>query len=98
MKKKKIVLSKLCTKGQILTVQSICSLTFSQTTNFSLFQSFKFDENGRKLSKGVENTVGNGEIAWYEQFLLFPQCFKRLVSQGHQTVSLCVQEPCAADT
>ena len=35
----------------------------------------KFDENGRKLSKRVENTVGKGEIARYEQFLLFPQCF-----------------------
>ena len=32
---------------------------------------FKFDENGRKLSKQVENTVGKGEIALYEQFLLF---------------------------
>ena len=37
---------------------------------------FKFDENGRKLSKWVENTVGKGEIARYEQFLLFPQCFQ----------------------
>ena len=25
--------------------------------------------------KFVENTVGNGEIARYEQFLLFPHCF-----------------------
>ena len=33
---------------------------------------FKFDENGRQLSKQVENTVGKGEIARYEQFLLFP--------------------------
>ena len=24
----------------------------------------------------VENTVGKGEIAHYEQFLLFPQCFQ----------------------
>ena len=39
---------------------------------------FKFDENGRKFSKQVENTVGNGEIAHYEQFLLFPQCFLHL--------------------
>ena len=36
---------------------------------------FKFDENSRKLSKWVENTVGKGEIARDEQFLLFPQCF-----------------------
>ena len=38
---------------------------------------FKFDENGRKLSKQVENTVGKGEIARHEQFLLFPQCFQK---------------------
>ena len=27
--------------------------------------------------KRVENTVGKGEIACYEQFLLFPQCFQK---------------------
>ena len=37
----------------------------------------KFVESGRKLSKQVENTVGKGEIACYEQFLLFPQCFQK---------------------
>ena len=26
----------------------------------------------------VENIVGKGEIAHYEQFLLFPQCFQSL--------------------
>ena len=43
---------------------------------------FKFDENGRKLSKLVENTVGKGEIARYEQFLLFPQCFQKACFPG----------------
>ena len=43
---------------------------------------FKFDENARKLSKRVENTVGKGEIAHYEQFLLFPQCFQKACLQG----------------
>ena len=38
---------------------------------------FKFDDNGRKLSKRVENTVGKGEIARDEQFLLFPNCFQK---------------------
>ena len=38
---------------------------------------FTFDENGRRFSKRVENTVGKGEIARYEQFLLFPQCFQK---------------------
>ena len=61
-------------------------------TNFRLFQigkledfaddNFKFDENGRKLSKLVENTVGKGEIARYEQFLLFPQCFQKACFPG----------------
>ena len=36
---------------------------------------FRFHKNGRKFSKRVENTVGKGEIARYEQFLLFPWCF-----------------------
>ena len=47
-------------------------------TNYRLFQTqrlsrrhFKFDENGEKVSKRGENTVGKGEIAHYEQFLLF---------------------------
>ena len=38
---------------------------------------FKFNGNGRKLSKWIENAVGKGEIARYEQFLIFPQCFQR---------------------
>ena len=38
---------------------------------------FKFDENGRKFSERVENTVGKGEIARYKQFLLFQQCFQK---------------------
>ena len=38
---------------------------------------FNFDDKGWKLSKRVENTVGKGEIARYEQFLLFPLCFQK---------------------
>ena len=41
---------------------------------------FKFDENGKKFFKQVENTGGKGEIAHYEQFLLFPQCFQKTCS------------------
>ena len=37
----------------------------------------KFDENGRRFSKWVENTVGKEEIACYEHFLLFPQCLEK---------------------
>ena len=66
-------------------VQHSLILTFSHTTNIRLFQTekkfaddnFELDDNGRKFSKWVENTVGKGEIARYEQFLLFPQCFQK---------------------
>ena len=34
---------------------------------------FKVDENGGQHPEGVENAVGKGEIAPYEQFLLFPK-------------------------
>ena len=37
----------------------------------------------RTLSLQVENIEGKGEIAHFDQFLLFPQCF---------------QKTCAADT
>ena len=39
----------------------------------------KISEN---CSKRVENTVGKGEIARYEQFLLFPQCFQKACFPG----------------
>ena len=40
------------------------------------------DDRDDKLSKWVENTVGNGEIARNEQFLLFPQCFQKACGNG----------------
>ena len=33
--------------------------------------------------KRVENTVGKGEIARYEQFLLFPWCLSKDACCGH---------------
>ena len=33
---------------------------------------------GIQLSFSEKNIVGKGEIARYEQFLLFPQCFQKL--------------------
>ena len=69
--------------GEIVFHPFVFHLIISQTTNITLSKTkkkfvednFKFDENGRKFSKRVENTLGKGEIARYEQFLLFPQCF-----------------------
>ena len=37
----------------------------------------KFDEIEENSPILVENTVVKGEIARYEQFLLFPQCFSK---------------------
>ena len=58
-------------------------LTFSQTTNLDSSKlnkfadnNIRFDENGRNFLKWVENTVGKGEIACYEQFLI-SQCFQK---------------------
>ena len=48
----------------------------------------KFDENGRKLYKRVENTVGKGEIASYEQLLLSHSVFKGLAPQTHKNKGL----------
>ena len=38
---------------------------------------FKFYENGRKFSNRRKDTVVKGEIARYEQVLLFPRCFQK---------------------
>ena len=39
-----------------------------------------------RYPKQVENTVGKGEIARYEQFLLFPQCFQKACFPGASKV------------
>ena len=38
---------------------------------------FKFDKNGRKLSKWVENTVGKGEICSLQAISPFPTVFSK---------------------
>ena len=57
-------------------------LTLTQATNFRQSHTkrvcrrqFQIDENGRKFTPmWIENTIGKGEIARYEQLLL-SQCF-----------------------
>ena len=39
----------------------------------------------KEVFKWVENTVGKGEIARYEQFLLFSQCFLDLYCRHVKT-------------
>ena len=59
-------------------------LILSQTTNFALFKTervcrrqFSFSCEWQEVLQTVENTVGKGEIARDEQFLLFPLCFQK---------------------
>ena len=49
-------------------------LDFSKLKEFA-DDNFEFVESGKMFCKQIENTVGKGEIARYEQFLHFPQCF-----------------------
>ena len=63
-------------------------LTLSQMTNFRLFQTQSLQTtilNLMKIAesslKRVENTVGKGEMAHYEQFLLSRCVFKKLILQ-----------------
>ena len=71
--------SKICHLGRINPLPDNKILDWSKLKQIE-DDIFKFDENSRKFSKRVENTVGTvgkGEIARYEQFLLFPQCFQK---------------------
>ena len=57
------------------------------STNFRLFQTKKVCRQQcqiwRKWQKVIlEDTVEKGEIARYEQFLLFPQCFQKACFPG----------------
>ena len=87
---------------QILSIWEIpqfcrwAELTHYQMTNFRLLKlkefaddNFTFDENGRKSSKWVENTVGKRVLLVTSNFSFSHSVFKRLVSQGHQKASLC---------
>ena len=68
------------------------TLSLSQTTNkLKEFadDNFKFNKNGRKLSKQIENTAGKGEIARYEQFLLFP-VFSNVLYSRHVKTWACL--------
>ena len=51
---------------------------------------FKFNKNGKKFSKSVENTVGKGEIARYEQFLLFNAVFSIDLKCRHVKTRACL--------
>ena len=68
-------------KGLIIPLPDDKFLNWSKLKQ-SADDNFKFDENSIKFFKWVENSVGKGEIARYEQFLLFPQCFQKACFSG----------------
>ena len=65
------------------------SLDVSRLKEFA-DDSFEFDENGTKFSKRVEDTVGKGEIARYEQFLFFPAVFSKDLYCSHVKTMDCL--------
>ena len=48
----------------------------------------KFDENGRKFSKWIENTVGKKKLLITSNFFFALSVFKRLVLQTHKNQGL----------
>ena len=51
---------------------------------------FKFDENDRKFSKPVENTVGKGEIACLRAISPFPTVFSKTLYCTHVKTRACL--------
>ena len=76
-------------------IHVLCCLTCYYTTNFGLFQtaddSFKFDENGRKFSRQGRKRCGKGDVARYEQFLLFPLSFQKTCTADRRKQGLIVE-------
>ena len=64
-------------------------LDYSKLKEFS-DDNYEFHENGRKFSKWVENTVEKGEIARYEQFLLFSTVFSNDLYCRHVNTRACL--------
>ena len=50
---------------------------------------FNFRKIAVSSPERVENTVGKGEIARYEQFLLFPQSFQKKLYSRHVKTKTC---------
>ena len=72
-----------CCNDAYLQFCHLAKLTFSQTTNFRIFQTdrvsnkyFKFDENSRQFSKLVGMTVGKRRNCSLQAISPFPLCFQ----------------------
>ena len=63
------------------------TLDFSRLKEFA-DDNFRFDDNGRDFSKTGRKHCRKGEMACYEQLLLFASVFKRYVLQTGQKQGL----------
>ena len=71
-------------------IQRFKGLLFTRGHNFRLVKYKVFSDNKSKVAQmaelvldRAENSVGKGGNAGYHYFLLFPQCFKTFLFQGH---------------
>ena len=69
---------KILSFGKELNLYLICQFQASPIQQQIKIWCQKYGQMGIQLSDRVENIVEKGEIACYEQFLLFPQCFQKL--------------------
>ena len=60
-------------------VNSLPDYKFLDLSKLKAFSDEKIDvrENMKFVLGSMENIVGKGEIAGYQHFLLFPQCFQK---------------------
>ena len=73
-----------------LTVNSLPNDKILNVTKLKAFQEDKLYVARMMISlfDGVANTVGKGENAGYQHFLLFPQCFSKPSSLGSLKVGI----------
>ena len=72
-------ISSLITEQSVsLTLYLICQFWALPVQQQIKIWCHKYWQMGIQVSDWVENIVGKEEIACYEQFLLFPQCFQKL--------------------
>ena len=97
MTRKKLVVTyrrKVTGISPFLTIQRVFQpIPKQQILDPSILKEFAYDnfnENDRKLSKQFENTVGKGEIARYEQFLLFSTVVSKDVHCKHVKTRVCL--------
>ena len=81
--------SKICCLVMVLPFPKQQILDSSKRNEFA-DNNFIFDKKERKFFQLVENTVGKGEIASYEQFLLFPRCFLKDFDCRHIKTRACL--------